>query len=304
MMNNSPIQVEIIHDSISPYTGARITTLAATYHRYIHSEVMTHRAFSRSAASSRAIPIKKWIEQVRLDPAMPIAWRENGPGMVPGEPMNELDEQACRGIWLQAAQNAAASAEALASLGLHKQWTNRLLEPFQFIQTLITATDWQNFFDQRIGHGAQDEFDFLARLIRYRLETSVPVMRRFHLPYLTDEETALPPDETVKYSVARCGRISYLRHTTIRDREKDVERHDSFITGGHWGPLEHAAAAAPSGFRFANFQGWASYRWLREQEIEMGEFLDATAPMGWARESNYTPATTGAGSANPNESTL
>ena len=47
----------VIADSISP-VGKRITTLELVYPRYIHSEFMTHRMFSRNASSSRFAKVK------------------------------------------------------------------------------------------------------------------------------------------------------------------------------------------------------------------------------------------------------
>ena len=66
----------VLLDSISP-AGVRLTTMEATFHRFILPEFNTHRAFSRNAASSRAIPIKKVIAAVRDDPAMPVFWGKN-----------------------------------------------------------------------------------------------------------------------------------------------------------------------------------------------------------------------------------
>lgn len=63
----------------------RITTLELVYPRFIHSEFMTHRMFSRNAASSRATPVQRMIglmrwRRTRLCPkcgaAMSPAWRE------------------------------------------------------------------------------------------------------------------------------------------------------------------------------------------------------------------------------------
>ena len=47
------IEAKIILDSVSP-AGKRITTLQLKYPRFIHSEFMAHRAFSRNAMSSAA----------------------------------------------------------------------------------------------------------------------------------------------------------------------------------------------------------------------------------------------------------
>ncbi len=67
------ISADVIADSISPL-GIRITTMALVYHRFIHAEFMTHRTFSRSASSSRAIPVKRMLSEVWNHPATPIHW--------------------------------------------------------------------------------------------------------------------------------------------------------------------------------------------------------------------------------------
>lgn len=74
-------KVRIIEDSLNPYNGTRLTTLQLKYPRFIHSEVMTHRMFSRNASSSRAIPVSKILKDVWKDPATPIHWGSNQPGM-------------------------------------------------------------------------------------------------------------------------------------------------------------------------------------------------------------------------------
>ena len=57
----SNITAEVICDSVSSINGKRITTFCIEYPRLIHSEFMTHRMFSRNAASSRAIPFSKMV---------------------------------------------------------------------------------------------------------------------------------------------------------------------------------------------------------------------------------------------------
>lgn len=72
------INVKIIADTT--FGKKRVTTFELEYPRYIHAEVMTHRVFSRNAASSRAIPIAKMIEQVRENTVLPT-WTQNEAGM-------------------------------------------------------------------------------------------------------------------------------------------------------------------------------------------------------------------------------
>lgn len=69
------IEAKIIADSLNPQ-GNRITTFLLTYPRFIHSELMTHRVFSRNSASSRAIPFEKMVKMIEEDPFIPIAWQK------------------------------------------------------------------------------------------------------------------------------------------------------------------------------------------------------------------------------------
>lgn len=273
----SQITATVIADSISSY-GIRITTLQLKYPRFIHSEFMTHRVFSRNAASSRAIPVVKTIEQVRNDPAMPIHWGLNQPGM---QAAQEHDDPAsARNAWIEATRSAARHAENLANLGLHKQIVNRVLEPFQWMHTIVTATEWDNFFDLRCHPDAQPEFQALANAIRMAMDESSPVERAssiqrttssWHLPYVSDDERAhLHPYTLPKISAARCARVSYLKHDgkapSIEDDMVLFER----LVGSkplHASPIEHQACAASSVARSRNFLGWHQYRDLFESGI-------------------------------------
>ena len=57
------IEAKVICDSISK-DSPRLTTFQLRYPKYIHSEFMTHRMFSRNASSSRAIPVEKNLREV------------------------------------------------------------------------------------------------------------------------------------------------------------------------------------------------------------------------------------------------
>ena len=116
------ISAKIIEDSISE-DGVRLTTLQLKYQRFFHSELMTHRTFSRNASSSRAIPVAKMIEQVRTNPAMPIYWGSNKPGMQAGEELTGKALERAKELWLMAAQYAANCADEMQNkdTDLHKQ---------------------------------------------------------------------------------------------------------------------------------------------------------------------------------------
>ena len=76
----SEISAKIIADSVSPQ-GKRITSFELDYPRFIHSELMTHRVFSRNAMSSRAVPVKSIIKKIKECPAKPTHYSKNQSGM-------------------------------------------------------------------------------------------------------------------------------------------------------------------------------------------------------------------------------
>ncbi|HEY4434449.1 MAG TPA: FAD-dependent thymidylate synthase, partial [Candidatus Cybelea sp.] len=198
----------ILLDSVSP-AGVRLTTMEVRYPRFIHSELMTHRVFSRNAASSRAIPIKKMIDAVRQDPAMPLWWGRNQTGMQAAVQVDDASRQLAQQEWRRALDDALAHAERLASpdINLHKQLVNRILEPFAWITVILTATEWSNFFALRTHEDAQPELQHIARMMLDAYRASTPRhlgIGDWHTPLiLADEEASLPLDERLKISVAR-----------------------------------------------------------------------------------------------------
>ena len=106
----------VLLDSRSP-SGARLTTLEVRYPRFIHSEMMTHRVFSRNAASSRAIPIKKMIAAVREEPALPVYWGRNQTGMSAREAIAPDVEERARAEWQARARRRAASCRTAGRAG-------------------------------------------------------------------------------------------------------------------------------------------------------------------------------------------
>ena len=158
---NKKISAEIVADSINT-VGDRITTYLLTYPRFIHAELMTHRVFSRNSASSRAIPFKRMLKMVEEDPFIPIAWVKDHSGMQGNEYFTNKDSiEQFTTTWLEASKYAAEMAEELNSShimdynnpedkrGLTKQLCNRLLEPFMWHTTLVTSTEFGNWFELR-----------------------------------------------------------------------------------------------------------------------------------------------------------
>lgn len=247
MWGKGGMHVTVVADSLSE-AGVRLTSLALHYPRFIHAEMMTHRVFSRNASSSRAIPVTKMNDSIMHTMAMPIHWGANQPGMQAREEHTAIVKpEWCGSMNVDMAwQNAGASAvdwsQAISDAGYHKQICNRITEPFQFIDVIITATEWENFFALRIHHDAQPEIAELATIMEIAIDMSEPdrlAKEQWHLPYVDKWESL---DEAIKCSVARCARVSYKNHDqTDPDVVKDIALHDRLLASMHMSPFEHVA---------------------------------------------------------------
>lgn len=186
MMTPVQITAKVIAYSRCKRTGRKIATFEFEYPRFIHGELMTHRLFSRNAASSRAIPIKKMIDQVRHNPAFPIHFGANQSGMQADNELNPVMRKVAIHLWKKAAQGAALAAEGMDAIGLHKQVVNRVLEPFQIMKTVVTSTCWENWNWLRNHKDAQPEIRELARVAIEALDNATPFdlePGEWHVPY-------------------------------------------------------------------------------------------------------------------------
>lgn len=245
-------QAKLLGWSIAEGSGQEILTWELVYPRFIHGEVMTHRVLSRNAASSRAVPISKFIEMVRNTPAMPIHWGKNKSGMQADEELSGADLQAVKDIWIECAKSAANFAESMSDLGLHKQAANRVLEPFQWMKTVVTGTEWENFEWLRDHDDAQPEFSHLVKLMKEEKSRRSPVLLKsgeWHMPYYRDgwwtPDMSDSLEVALKISMSCCAQVSY------RTLDDSLERADRVVSrlnlGGdsdepvHASPSEHQA---------------------------------------------------------------
>lgn len=295
------ITAKIIKDSISP-VGKRITTFELEYPRFIHSELLTHRVFSRNSASSRAIPIETMIQMVIDNPAIPMWWGKNQAGMQAKEELcdniqqyTSLDDEGmitpevflvtekekAKRLWLNARNNAITNARLFVQLGLHKQITNRILEPWTHIKVVVTSTEWDNWYNLRDHEDAQPEIHRLAEIMLDLHNNSIPLLLNYeewHLPYVEDEvqygsfNNSLPIgkgkiylEDAKKLSVSLCAQVSYRRFDDSLD--KAIKIYDRLISSkpAHASPTEHQATPLLNlEENSGNFKGWFQLR----QEIK------------------------------------
>lgn len=294
MINQKP-EVSIVADSITS-RSMRITTFKLRYWRPIHSELMTHRDFSRNAGSSRARPVKAVAQGIIDNPWGPREFGANQAGMQSAGAHDSLikvpaplcpsfyfweirtershdDSFNCSPaeFWEFLAWVNGHAALAYSEAGFHKQVANRITEPYGFIDVLVTATKFNNFFTLRVHPDAQPEIFDLASDMQEAMSASIPdilVEGEWHLPFVTDE-TKEEIDNFIKeglhenypflgwvsgedmatrislcISTARCARVSYKMYDgsncNIHD---DLVLFDRLVGAKplHASPAEHQA---------------------------------------------------------------
>lgn len=287
------ISAEVIADSISP-KGHRITTFRLIYPRFVHSEFMTHRLFSRNSSSSRAIPVQVMLDQIRSTPAYPVHWGRNQSGMQAKEELDSANIAHCKALWRNASHIAADYAQAMADLGLHKQVSNRLVEPFQMMNVILTATEYHNFFHLRNHSDADPNIQALSLAMYDSLSKSRPnilIEGEWHTPFVPYidkqywvEDTPVPLEVARNISASVCAQVSFRKEDlSLEKAERIIDR---LINSDpcHASPVEHQAtpiSANHSNWRgtpgithttkngdlwSGNFNGWIQYRKLLPNE--------------------------------------
>lgn len=251
----------------NPKTKQEIITWELMYPRYIHSELMTHRQFSRNAASSRATPTKVLVEEVRKHPVFFDEVRLNQKGMTGGELVGDDVLKEFKRQWEDAANTAADYAENWLNMGIAKQTVNRILEPFLPIRTIVTATDIDNFFKLRLAPDAQPEIQSLAKAMNESREKAGVSVEVVHIPYA--EYFSDKTEHLVTRAIAACARVSVARNDGKKTTyEEDLAFTKRLLSAGHMTPFEHVAYATSHKGRYANLSDWMSVRWVAEHQPE------------------------------------
>lgn len=272
----------VICDSVS-WGGVRVTTMEVVFHRFVLAEMNTHRVFSRNSASSRAIPVNKMLQRFYDDPADPISWPAEARGMqggaeLEGEDLRDAQElwSGIEGIIYNRIYSYVQSHEP--ERRLHKSLLNRWLEPAMWHTAIITSTEWENFFNQRLQLRedgtpmAQPEMAAAAVAMMSALDGSDPERLdygQWHLPYIEfprDEDVKYPAKNLPKVSAARCARVSYLTQNGVRDVSEDLRLYHQLVKDQHLSPLEHPCTPAHLLDKVpGNFRGWHQLRHLVDE---------------------------------------
>lgn len=261
------ITAKVVADSISEQ-GIRITTLEVEAPRIVLAEINTHNAISKNCSSTRAITLKKAIQQIRDNGFEPLYLGKKQSGMSAQTEVSVENKLHSLYLWGEAKDEMIHIVERLDDeCQLHKQISGRLLEPFQMVKQVLTATDWDNFFNLRIHPDAQPEILMLAYKIYKAIEGSKPQLLKsgeWHLPYLqvnTDNvlgsetpyscfykeedgftvEHCLTLEQALKYSASRCASVSYRTEEMTFEKAEEIFSRLLEADVLHSSPAEHQA---------------------------------------------------------------
>ena len=301
------ISAKVVAYSQSAFTDDTIITFELTYPRIIHGELMTHRVFSRNAASSRAIPVPLMNAQIMQTPAMPVRFGANQAGMQDkggshgaliyaewnGDAGNLTPEEA----WGKAAKDAVYWSNVFLEAGYHKQVCNRLTEAFQFMRTVVTFTgNGANWYGLRKQGDADPTIHELARCMFEAHEKAEPVILGkddWHVPYYKDGAFLKSRDHGLQkarmISASCCAQASFRKLDQSQEKAKVVFERLIGSKPVHASPVEHQATPLDPvwGFRSpfvtavdrwgnalsGNFRNWGQWRQIIPGQLitEIGE---------------------------------
>lgn len=264
-------RVRIEADTI--FNDRRITTVVVRYPWILHHRVLAHRVFCRNVVSPPS------VQAVETDPFIPLDW-------------GTANASVCQLQWKHALDVSLVSAQQLVShLKVPPNAVEPLLSPFSYVTCLITATEWANFFKQRI----QDDdahMRKLAELLLAAMERSVPVERPLHMPYLTPDEREVLMEQymrdgvhsenvrrTAAVSGSRCARGTFAIDSSPVKHDREVDLAAELVSGsgcGDWSPFEHFAVSYVGMYTACPYRGWKTFRSFQVNENlpgHVGEYL-------------------------------
>lgn len=248
-------RAEMVADSISE-EGVRICTLKIMLPKVLLAELGTHRVLSKNFSSSRAMPVQKSLEVESFEP---LYWGKNQKGMS-ASPDNLLTGEQlenAKNMWDDIIAACKRASSALDSYGLHKQWANRCNDWHTTAVGIITSTEWEGFFAQRLDSAAQPEMQELALSIQDAMAKSTPnklLEDQWHMPfiktsvdsngimkYFNDAGDELCLDDALAISTSMCAQISYRNGVSTLEKAKHIFQILFATKPIHASPLEHQA---------------------------------------------------------------
>ena len=232
-------------------------TVQHEQHNFLANGIVVHNCVSKNSSSSRAIPVSKMLDHTKNINLKPIYFGSKKSGMQAGDELVGEDLQYAQDVWEGALKSAVGQAKLLDDCGVAKEVTNRLVEPFQLVKVVCTATDWANFFNLRLHPDADPNICMLAYKMYEAMQESKPIELKtgeWHLPFVNvgwngrgkmcyaDEDfNSISLEQAIKLSAASCASVSY--RTEGMTLEKADKVFDMLVKAEviHASPFEHLA---------------------------------------------------------------
>lgn len=233
-----------------------------TYKNFVANGIVVH--------NSRAIPIQKMVDYVLQNHVEPVYYGSAKKGMQAGVELQGVALDYAKTFWNTARVEATTLSQSLAEVGASKEVANRLIEPFQMMKVVCSATDFDNFFNLRLHKDSDPNILMLAYKMYQAREESTPTRLEqggWHLPYIEREvddegkieyftwnidtsstetdgyqyKNPLTLDEAIKYSSACCASVSYRTDDMTLDKANSI--FDKLVGANivHASPFEHIA---------------------------------------------------------------
>jgi thymidylate synthase ThyX len=263
---------KVIADSINELNDDRLITLELTFPRIIQAQLNTYRQSAKNSASSRAKSMKRLRYDALVNYFEPLEFQGDNKGMYSVTPLSPLQQKLAKLIWTSARLTAAFHHRLFEVVGVHKEISNRVIEPYLYSTVVMTASksSWDWILHQRLAHDAQAQFRELAVEIQSAIVHSVPkllTLCHYHLPYITEEDMRHNLLTTLKkLSIARCAAVSYKTFDGSLADLNAIRIYDKLKTSGHLTPFEHVATPAVEWYGNCYNFGWKTERNLLESQ--------------------------------------
>lgn len=316
--------------------GIQLLTFELIYPRIVHAEALTHRVFSKNSASSRAIPIKKMNETILEDIAMPSRFGKANRGMqdagehdapvvitqeITLEAKDLVKQLEKYGIsihtvtaspirlqkqitlppeeaWKHSAASAISYSNAFADAGYAKQVCNRLTEAYQHMKVVLTATEFDNWFNLRHHEAADPTIKALADAMLVAYNSSTPrllLKGEWHMPYYQDgywkdvgdglDEHGNDLDYALKISTSQSAQVSFRTSDDSIEKARSIFQTLMGDDPKHSSPTEHQAT--PLEIKGKDREKWWTFEGVTHMDCN-GHFWSGNL-RGWIQHRQLIP---------------
>lgn len=231
-------KVKVIADSISEH-GKRITTILLTHPHLYSDELRKHRELS--VTTRRISNLGLAIRQVNKNPYIPDYFDDSTENL-----------QYAKLNWLM-----LAGTFSIATNRMEQQINNydliiNLLKPYLYVETVITATSFDNFILKR--RNDTNEMSYISRIIEMELERYKPTLNNlWHLPFNDESWHGVSHQQRQLACAMQCYQYSLI---------PEHEEAQVIINANKLSAFEHVARVnkydnVPS---LSSFDGWIQLR--------------------------------------------